>query len=138
MNIRRFSMPLLLGKVRRFLMVRFRPNIIAQRALLRQGECHRCAICCQLLYRCPMLSKDNLCMIYHSTLRPTVCQHFPLDHRDLNDVARMGVGCGYVFPRQSGERTASQDLANLPQRQKPSSPLGELEPRCPSYRQQVS
>lgn len=103
MNVPRFSIPLLLGKIRRFLIMRLRPNTIAQRMALRQGGCNRCAICCQLLYRCPMLSKDNLCMIYESPLRPSVCQHFPFDNRDLDDVARMGsdIGCGYAFVRVS-------------------------------------
>ncbi|MBF0132601.1 MAG: hypothetical protein HQL75_08450 [Magnetococcales bacterium] len=107
MNVHRFSMPLLLGKIRRFLIMRFRPNTLAQRMALRQGGCHRCAICCQLLYRCPMLSKDNLCMIYESALRPSVCQHFPFDKRDLDDVARVGgdVGCGYAFVRVPEEHT---------------------------------
>ncbi|MBF0108875.1 MAG: hypothetical protein HQL76_06855 [Magnetococcales bacterium] len=105
MNIHRFSLALLLGKVRRFLVVRFRPNTLARMAALRQGGCNRCAVCCQLLYRCPMLSKNNLCMIYHSPLRPTVCQHFPLDDRDLRDVARQGLGsgCSYVFAERVEE-----------------------------------
>jgi len=120
-SIRRFSLPLLLGKVRRFLMVRFRPNTIAQRAALRQGDCHRCAICCELLYRCPMLSKDNLCMVYHSPLRPAVCQHFPLDDRDLRDVARLGrgIGCGYAFVRQIEGHPVAERTKEA------------LEPRCP-------
>ncbi len=131
MKILRFGMPLLLGKVRRYLMVRFRPDTIARRTAMRRGECHRCAICCQLLYRCPMLSKDNLCSIYHSALRPAVCQHFPLDDRDVRDVARLGVGCGYVFPCHAEEHIPNKELTNLTQCPQTNPALVELEPRCP-------
>gem|GEM_PF-3714527 len=62
-----------------------------------------------------MLSKDNLCMIYHSSLRPTVCRHFPLDQKDLNDVVRWGgsIDCGYAFPRQAEEHV-HQELSAQP------------------------
>lgn len=85
-----------LRKLRRFYLGTFRKDYIAKAIQeTRQGDCHRCGLCCELIYRCPFLGKDgqNLpyCRIY-GDLRPTNCRSYPFDSTD-HEVD----GCGYSF-----------------------------------------
>lgn len=61
----------------------------------RTGECHRCGLCCELLFKCPFLGKDNqnlpYCRVY-GALRPTNCHNYPFDLID-SEIDK----CGYKF-----------------------------------------
>lgn len=85
-----------LRKARRFYLGTFRPEYIQKSiAEKRKGECHRCGLCCELIYRCPFLGRDgeNLpyCRIY-GDLRPANCRNYPFDAVD-SEVEQ----CGYRF-----------------------------------------
>ena len=76
------------GKVRRFLSVRFRKSYVAEQATLLMGECNRCGNCCEILFKCPFLVKQDdgfsVCSIYEN--RPLQCNAFPIDEKCLADV----------------------------------------------------
>jgi hypothetical protein len=95
------NLKLLWGKIRRQYLVHCRPGQVHDALANRQGGCEQCAACCRLLFRCPFLSADNLCLIYTSGLRSKSCVHFPLNRADLEDVkAAGGRVCGYHFISQ--------------------------------------
>ncbi|MBI2712034.1 MAG: hypothetical protein HYX41_04085 [Bdellovibrio sp.] len=85
-----------LRKLRRFYLGTFKPEYI-QKAIeeTRQGECHRCGLCCELIYRCPFLGKDSqnlpYCRVY-GDLRPANCKNYPFDSKDA-EIDQ----CGYSF-----------------------------------------
>lgn len=85
------------GKIRRFYICHFRKAYLRSQLQLRRGECHQCAACCHLLFPCQALTPEGLCRIYHGR-RWRVCRVFPIDRRDIEDVARAGGKCGYYFP----------------------------------------
>jgi hypothetical protein len=91
---------LLKGKLRRFLFVHFRKGYVRHQLSIRQGTCRQCGACCSLLFTCPMLTKNDNCLIYN-TCRPQACRVFPIDVRDVNDARICGAQCGYSFTRQS-------------------------------------
>jgi len=102
--------PTLLGqflrKFRRFYLGNFKPEYIQQAiASERQGDCHRCGLCCELIYKCPFLGRDgqNLpyCRIY-GDLRPANCRNYPFDAIDSEIEA-----CGYKFPASASARVAA-------------------------------
>ena len=85
-----------LRKARRFYYGIFRTKYIEQSIKAnREGDCHRCGLCCEFVYKCPFLGRDgqNLpyCRIY-GDLRPTNCRTYPFDATD-SEVP----GCGYTF-----------------------------------------
>jgi len=86
----------LLRKLRRFYLGTFRPGYI-EKAIeaTREGDCHRCGLCCELIYKCPFLGRDgqNLpyCRVY-GDLRPANCRNYPFDARDSEIDT-----CGYTF-----------------------------------------
>jgi hypothetical protein len=80
------------GKLRRFMLSKFRRGYIERMKLLRLGECARCGSCCTIMFRCPHLQGANRCGIYER--RYEQCAHFPIDHRDLR--RREGT-CGFHF-----------------------------------------
>jgi hypothetical protein len=87
-----------LRKWRRFYLGNFKPDYIKKSiAATRQGECKRCGLCCQLIYRCPFLGKDvdNLpyCRVY-GDLRPANCRNYPFDAID-SEVDE----CGFSFKK---------------------------------------
>lgn len=88
-----------LRKFRRFILGNFRPEYI-QKSIEqnRKGECHRCGLCCELIYKCPFLGKDghglSYCRIY-GDLRPANCRNYPFDSTD-SEIDR----CGYKFERE--------------------------------------
>lgn len=92
------------GKTRRFWLVNFRKGYVQRHLARRRGDCRQCGVCCALGYTCPTLHKGRQCMIYHG-YRPKACCIFPVDERDIADVAAAGGKCGYNFekapPRKS-------------------------------------
>ena len=76
------------GKVRRFFLVHVRKSYVARQATLLSGECNRCGNCCEILFKCPFLVKQedgfSICSIYEN--RPLQCNAFPIDERCLADV----------------------------------------------------
>lgn len=90
----------LLGQVvrkwRRFVLGTFRPEYIEKAiAETRKGECHRCGLCCELIYKCPFLGRDSqnlpYCRVY-GDLRPANCRNYPFDKLDTEIDT-----CGYSF-----------------------------------------
>jgi hypothetical protein len=89
---------LLIGKVRRLLIVNFKKGYLGKRLGDRKGDCRQCANCCRLVHRCIWLTKDNRCLVYYSSIRPSVCARFPIDSKDIRDVMlSSGTTCGYRF-----------------------------------------
>lgn len=89
-----------LRKMRRFWIGTLKPEYI-QKSIeaTRQGDCHRCGLCCELIYKCPFLGRDgqNLpyCRIY-GDLRPANCRNYPFDAVDSEIDT-----CGFTFkPKQ--------------------------------------
>ena len=85
-----------LRKLRRFYLGTFRPEYVQKAiAQTRQGDCHRCGLCCELIYKCPFLGRDNqnlpYCRVY-GDLRPANCRNYPFDAID-SEVDT----CGYKF-----------------------------------------
>ena len=88
----------LAGKLRRFYLLRFRMGYVKKQLTSRKGECHQCGRCCAFVFTCPMLTRQRLCRIYRK-YRPQVCRLFPLDQRDIAEVAIFGNICGYRFEK---------------------------------------
>jgi hypothetical protein len=87
-----------LRKSRRFYLGTFRKDYIEKAiADTRQGECHRCGLCCELIYKCPFLGRDSqklpYCRIY-GDLRPANCRNYPFDAVDSEIDT-----CGYKFKK---------------------------------------
>ncbi len=95
----RFMMHLM-GKLRRFYLVYFRREYVKRQMALRQGECHQCARCCSFVFACPLLTGQRTCRTYNK-FRLEMCKSFPIDQRDIDEVARIGATCGYRFEEQS-------------------------------------
>src|SRR6185312_7891403 len=75
-----------LRKIRRTYLGYFHPEYIQKSiAETRQGDCHRCGLCCELVYKCPFVGRDadNLtyCRVY-GDLRPANCFNYPFDAID--------------------------------------------------------
>lgn len=88
----------LLRKCRRFYLGNFKPEYIEESIQAkRQGNCHRCGACCELIYRCPFLGRDSqnlpYCRIY-GDLRPANCRNYPFDEID-SEVEQ----CGFKFKK---------------------------------------
>jgi hypothetical protein len=96
-----------LRKMRRFYLGTFRPEYIEQAiAETRQGDCHRCGLCCELIYKCPFLGKDSqnlsYCRVY-GDLRPANCKNYPFDASDAEIDT-----CGYTFkPKKASSSPVS-------------------------------
>ena len=86
----------IIGKIRRFCLIHFKKAYIRDHERLRGGQCRQCAWCCSLAFRCPLLTRENLCLTYIKG-RPDACKLFPIDQKDIDDVAVFGVQCGYWF-----------------------------------------
>src|SRR5437870_5671384 len=68
-------------KLRRAYFGAFRKDYVRESiAANRQGECHRCGACCELVYKCPFLGRDSqnlpYCRVY-GDLRPGNCFNYP-------------------------------------------------------------
>jgi len=95
------------GKLRRFWLVHFRKESVQGQLLVREGDCRQCGTCCNLLFCCPMLTKQSRCSIY-SSCRPQACKVFPIDQRDIDEVKL----CTPLFPH-SPETSFPSDHATL-------------------------
>lgn len=86
----------ILRKIRRFYLGTFRPEYVRRSIeTQRKGECQRCGLCCELIYKCPFLGKDannlSYCRVY-GDLRPASCRIYPFDAID-SEVPE----CGFRF-----------------------------------------
>ena len=95
------------GKLRRFWLVHFRIGYIRRQLSARQGDCHQCGTCCNLLFTCPMLTKQKRCLVY-GTCRPQVCKVFPINKRDISEVELCGGQCGYHFKSACSENASEK------------------------------
>lgn len=84
------------GKVRRFCLVHFRKTYVREQLRARTGACRQCGFCCNMLFTCPLLTRAGRCVAY-GVCRPLSCKVFPIDRRDIDEVARCGGRCGYRF-----------------------------------------
>eukprot|EP01108_Squamamoeba_japonica_P009604 TRINITY_DN9059_c0_g1_i1.p1 TRINITY_DN9059_c0_g1~~TRINITY_DN9059_c0_g1_i1.p1 ORF type:complete len:166 (+),score=2.55 TRINITY_DN9059_c0_g1_i1:45-500(+) len=87
-----------LGVFRRWHIAEFTPEVIAERASKRLGDCHRCGACCGMTLTCKHLERDGdvtRCKVY-GVCQPIQCGAFPLDRRDLRELGP-GVRCGFHF-----------------------------------------
>jgi len=82
----------LFGKIRRFYLVKFRPNYVRKSLEKRKGQCRRCGHCCSIAFRCPHLKEGNECAIYEH--RYEQCALFPIDWRDIKYLSDT---CGHYF-----------------------------------------
>ena len=91
------------GKLRRFWLVHFRRGYVLRQISVRQGACRQCGACCTLLFTCPMLTKQERCLVY-GTCRPQACKVFPIDQRDTDEVSLCGSCCGYYFEMEDSSK----------------------------------
>ena len=84
------------GKFRRMYLVHFRKTYVQRQLAVRKGKCRQCGTCCNLLITCPMLARGGGCLVY-GKCRPEVCKVFPIDQKDIDEVAACGRQCGYHF-----------------------------------------
>jgi len=84
------------GKLRRFGLVHFRKGYVQRQMSVRQGGCRQCGTCCNLLFTCPMITKQGRCLVY-GACRPQACKAFPIDQRDIDEVKLGGGQCAYSF-----------------------------------------
>jgi hypothetical protein len=99
----------LMGKLRRFYLVYFRKGYVKRQLTLRKGECHQCARCCSFVFVCPMLTRRRLCRIYNK-FRLEMCKSFPIDQRDIDEVALCGGTCGYRFEKHPFHYSPSHSI----------------------------
>jgi len=100
------SAGILFGKIRRLFAVHCLKGYVDRQLRSRQGDCHQCGTCCNFTIACPMLTKDKLCRVY-GRFRPKACKVFPIDQKDIDDVAACGVACGYRFETKPGRAKSS-------------------------------
>jgi len=91
------------GKLRRLGLVHFRAEYVRRQISVRQGDCHQCGTCCNLLFTCPLLTKQRRCRVY-GTCRPQACKVFPIDQRDIDEVKLCGSQCGYRFHKAGSDK----------------------------------
>jgi hypothetical protein len=92
------------GKLRRLGLVHLKKEYVQRQLLVRTGACRQCGTCCNLLYTCPMLTKQGRCLVY-GFCRPQACKVFPIDQRDIDEVNLCGGHCGYRFDRKDAPAT---------------------------------
>ncbi len=122
----------LMGKLRRFYLVYFRKEYVRKQLALRKGECHQCARCCSFVFVCPMLTQQRVCRTYNK-FRLEMCKSFPIDQRDIDEVARCGGTCGYRFEKQSfyyPRVHSTQRNLSKPMEELPAQPLVASSEEC--------
>ena len=92
------------GTPRRLYYNWFRAEYVQRSLAMRQGDCNRCGLCCQLVVKCVFLRYENglaSCARYNT--RPANCSQFPIDQSDIDEVNRIAphAPCGYSFPDRS-------------------------------------
>lgn len=95
------------GTPRRLYLNWFRAGYVERSVAMRQGDCNRCGLCCQLVVKCVFLRyEDGLasCGRYHT--RPANCSQFPINQSDIDDVNRIAphAPCGYSFKPPCGSK----------------------------------
>jgi len=95
------------NKLSRFWLVHFRKKYVQHQLHIRKGGCHQCGTCCNLLFACPMLTKQRRCLIYGSC-RPQACKVFPINQRDIDEVKLCGGQCGYYFNNEYSENATKE------------------------------
>jgi Fe-S-cluster containining protein len=79
---------------------------------MRVGDCNQCGKCCEILFRCPFLTRideeTSICSIYEN--RPKQCGSFPIDERCL---AEVGFDCTYSFARLPQEEAEGLVLLQI-------------------------
>ncbi len=92
------------GKARRYAFTRFHKDYVADQARMRAGDCNQCGKCCEILFRCPFLTRldeeTSICSVYEN--RPRQCGSFPIDERCL---AEVDFNCTYSFAKLPQEKT---------------------------------
>ncbi|TKB28504.1 hypothetical protein FCL47_03200 [Desulfopila sp. IMCC35006] len=91
------------GKLRRLVLVHWQKRYVQQQLSARLGACRQCGTCCNLLFTCPMLTKQGHCLVY-GKCRPQACKVFPIDQRDIDEVTLCNAQCGFYFSRDTGEK----------------------------------
>ncbi|MCX7765863.1 MAG: hypothetical protein N2246_04050 [Candidatus Sumerlaeia bacterium] len=100
-NSVKIKLRLIGGKLRRLYYSKFSQDYIKQQLVNRRGECKRCGICCRFVFKCPFLRQDVdgiwKCIIHR--WRPSVCVHYPVDQRDLDEreFLQPENKCGFYF-----------------------------------------
>ncbi len=107
------------GKSRRFILAHFHKKYVLQQRSSRAGSCRQCGTCCKLLITCPRLTKQSNCFAY-GTCRPEVCKIFPIDQRDIEEVALCGGQCGFDF--SSAPRDQSAPAATVRKKKRKAAP----------------
>jgi hypothetical protein len=90
-----------LGTYRRMHLHWFKSDYILRQAARRQGDCNRCGLCCQLVFKCQHLRfEDGLASCGRYANRPPNCVNFPINQADLDDVRRIAphAACSFSFP----------------------------------------
>ena len=100
------------GKLRRFALLQFQRDFVADQVALRSGECNQCGKCCRILFRCPFLAGQDdgvsYCTIYEN--RPEQCGAYPIDERCL---AEVDFDCTYSFARLPQEELEGKGLLQI-------------------------
>ncbi|MCP3941325.1 MAG: hypothetical protein GY710_07565 [Desulfobacteraceae bacterium] len=99
------------GMTRRLFLNRFRPGYVRKSLSQRQGNCQRCGVCCQLVWRCHYFKNTDAgpsCGIY-GRYRPPNCRIFPINSRDLadRDLVSQSVPCGFWWHSPAEEKKES-------------------------------
>jgi hypothetical protein len=99
------------GQRRRLYLAIFQGDYVSRQMAKRQGDCNRCGLCCQLVFKCPSLRyEDGLAACGRYESRPTNCANFPINEADLDDVRRIAphTACSFSFasPCASMQRSA--------------------------------
>ena len=88
------------GTPRRFFTTWLLPKYVEQSIAMRQGDCNRCGLCCQLVVKCVFLRyAEGLASCARYDSRPGNCSKFPMNQADIDDVNRIAphAPCGYSF-----------------------------------------
>jgi hypothetical protein len=88
-----------IGKLRRLWLVHCQKEYVQSQLAVRHGRCSQCGTCCNLLFTCPVLTKQGRCFAY-GTCRPQACKVFPIDQRDIDEIKLCGGQCGYYFNKE--------------------------------------
>ncbi len=91
------------GKLRRLRLVHFQKKYVHRQIAARRGACRQCGTCCNLLFTCPMLTKQGHCLVY-GACRPQSCKVFPIDQRDIDEVKLCNSQCGFHFNRDDADK----------------------------------
>lgn len=89
------------GTYRRIHQHWFRNEYVERQLAKRRGDCNRCGLCCQLVFKCQHLRyEDGLAACGRYESRPPNCRNFPITQSDLDDVQRIAphASCSFYFP----------------------------------------